>query len=434
MYEMYNSMSNKFDSYDVIVAGAGIGGLLSAALLSNRGFSVIVFEKLSFIGGRFTSFNFKGYEIPTGAIHMIPNSRGTFAEILKEFGISYKKADLWAELKWKDQRKSCKHMFGFIKTLKSTSARLALIKIIFKSMMPPKDHAMSFDEYLESQTQNEELHQFFEAFVNFSLSLSLKDISAKKMLEIGRKVILLGGPIIPIGGCKGVIKELEKIILENNGKIITNADIQEICVSEEKAEGIIVKTGKELFKVKGKYLISNLGPKKTYEKIDKNKYSKLLVNLNKNNPPAGITISIGSSKDLLGHSGITFTPICERICGIVQPTKIDPSLAPKGKHLMLTHQIVKSKDIKKEIELGVIDLYNIFPEFDKYCEILCTHSFYNDWPVNYLTPDKDLPNITQIENLFMVGDGNKTNARIMTEGVAHGVRQVTDTILFSENS
>lgn len=35
---MFNSMSNKLDSYDVIVAGAGIGGLLSAALLSMKGF------------------------------------------------------------------------------------------------------------------------------------------------------------------------------------------------------------------------------------------------------------------------------------------------------------------------------------------------------------------------------------------------------------
>jgi len=68
-------MSDKRDSYDVIVAGAGIGGLLSAAMLSKRGLSVIVFERLSFIGGRFTSFNFKGYEIPSGAVHTIPNSR-----------------------------------------------------------------------------------------------------------------------------------------------------------------------------------------------------------------------------------------------------------------------------------------------------------------------------------------------------------------------
>jgi all-trans-retinol 13,14-reductase len=52
-------MSNKLDSYDVIVAGAGIGGLLCAAMLSKRGFSVIVFERLSFIGGAVYKFQFQ---------------------------------------------------------------------------------------------------------------------------------------------------------------------------------------------------------------------------------------------------------------------------------------------------------------------------------------------------------------------------------------
>jgi thioredoxin reductase len=51
--------------------------------------------------------------------------------------------------------------------------------------------------------------------------------------------------------------------------------------------------------------------------------------------------------------------------------------------------------------------------------------------VNYLTQGEDLPNKTQIENLFMVGDGNKPPAHIMTEGIAHGVKQVVDAICAS---
>ncbi|HID20028.1 MAG TPA: NAD(P)/FAD-dependent oxidoreductase [Methanophagales archaeon] len=228
MYEMFNSMSNKLDSYDVIVAGAGIGGLLSAALLSMKGFSVIIFEKLSFIGGRFTSFNFRGYEIPSGAIHMIPNSRGIFTKILRELGINYKKTDVLLEYIWDDYQRSCQYNFGVFKILKTTSARWAFAKIYLKSLCPQKEFGISFGEYLKKEVKNDELYRFFEVFVNFSLSLSLEEISAKTMFEINRNAILQGGPIVPIGGCKGVIRGLEKIILSHNGKIITNADVQEI--------------------------------------------------------------------------------------------------------------------------------------------------------------------------------------------------------------
>jgi phytoene dehydrogenase-like protein len=437
MYEMSISMSDKRDSYDVIVAGAGIGGLLSAAMLSKRGFSVIVFERLSFIGGRFTSFNFKGYEIPSGAVHTIPNSRGSFTKILREFGIDYKKTDVWVEYIWGDHRRSCRHAAGIFNTLKSTSAKWALAKVIFEFMQPRKDVEVSFGEYLKSEIGNDELYRFFEAFTNFSLSLSLEDISAKAMFGILRGILLQGllldNRVVPIGGCKGVINGLKEVISAHNGKIVTNADVQKILVNKGRADGVVVKVGRECMELTGRYVVSNLGPIKTYEKMDGEEYSGVLSELRGKKPPAGITISIAASKDMLGHSGITLTPIGERVCGMVQPTAIDPSLAPEGKHLLLTHQILKNRNIKKEIELGIADLHKIFPDFDEHCEILCTHSFHSDWPVNYVTQGEDLPNRTQIENLFMVGDGNKPPAHIMAEGVAYGAKQVVDAICASQH-
>ena len=47
---------------------------------------------------------------------------------------------------------------------------------------------------------------------------------------------------------------------------------------------------------------------------------------------------------------------------------------------------------------------------------------------------EDLLIRTQIENLFMVGDVNKSAAHIMTEGVAHGAKKVFDTICDSKNN
>ncbi|NTW53268.1 MAG: FAD-dependent oxidoreductase [Chlorobaculum sp.] len=55
------------DSVDVIVIGAGIGGLTAAALLQERGFSTIVFEKNKFPGGSCSAFQKGGFTFDAGA-------------------------------------------------------------------------------------------------------------------------------------------------------------------------------------------------------------------------------------------------------------------------------------------------------------------------------------------------------------------------------
>lgn len=52
---------------DVIVVGAGIGGLTAAALLQERGISTLVFEKNGFPGGSCASFSRNGYTFDAGA-------------------------------------------------------------------------------------------------------------------------------------------------------------------------------------------------------------------------------------------------------------------------------------------------------------------------------------------------------------------------------
>ena len=54
------------------IVGAGLGGLLAGALLSKDN-EIIIYEKLPLVGGRFTNIEYKGYQLTTGALHMIPH-------------------------------------------------------------------------------------------------------------------------------------------------------------------------------------------------------------------------------------------------------------------------------------------------------------------------------------------------------------------------
>src|SRR5659263_517366 len=55
--------------------------------LTKAGHDVEIFERLPFIGGRFTNLPYKGFKLSTGALHMIPHgSSGPLAQMLKEVG------------------------------------------------------------------------------------------------------------------------------------------------------------------------------------------------------------------------------------------------------------------------------------------------------------------------------------------------------------
>lgn len=69
--------------YDVIIAGAGAGGLLTALGLSARGKKVLVIEKEDHIGGVWYGYHVDGYRVDQG-LHIITRvKRGAFADFMR---------------------------------------------------------------------------------------------------------------------------------------------------------------------------------------------------------------------------------------------------------------------------------------------------------------------------------------------------------------
>ena len=54
--------------YDAIVLGSGVGGCCAAALLAYQGKRVLLAEKRSYLGGRFSTVNRDGYLCATGGL------------------------------------------------------------------------------------------------------------------------------------------------------------------------------------------------------------------------------------------------------------------------------------------------------------------------------------------------------------------------------
>ena len=74
---------------DVVIIGAGLGGVLCGALLGRDGNQVTILEKQVFPGGRYTSFENKGYKINTGAYAVgLHGMNGPLWKLLIDLGVN----------------------------------------------------------------------------------------------------------------------------------------------------------------------------------------------------------------------------------------------------------------------------------------------------------------------------------------------------------
>ncbi|KGK98057.1 phytoene dehydrogenase [Methanococcoides methylutens] len=419
----------------VIVIGAGLGGLLSAAKLSGAGYEVEVFERLPMTGGRFTNIDIKGYQLTTGALHMLPHGpTGPLAQLLEEVG-----ADVTIK---RDEGKAFMRIFedidnniyedlpfGKFGKVFSIWNRIKLAYFMMNTRRnPPRD--CSFAEWLSKHLDEPLAHQMADSFCGWALSLKAADVPVEEAFEIFENLYRHGGPGVPIGGCKAVTDALADVVRNNGGTIHTDKEVSEIIIEDGKASGVII----DGLKYPADLVLSNIGHHYTNDLCkdvqSDEEYKKYQNKIKIVKPSAGVKICLAANEPLIGHGGVLFTPSARRVNGINEVTNIDPNLAPQGKHLVMAHQTTQWDRIpylEDEIDLGIKDLEEIFAGKDY--EVLLTQSYYNGWPVNRSSSGSDIGNTTPIEGLYVVGDGAKGKGGIEVEGVALGVKNTMNLIL-----
>src|SRR5262249_8909553 len=78
----------KRSSYDAIVVGGGLGGLLASLAMLRAGRSVLLLERLPYLGGRFSTIEHDGCQISTGALHLAPHGdRGPLGALLQQLDL-----------------------------------------------------------------------------------------------------------------------------------------------------------------------------------------------------------------------------------------------------------------------------------------------------------------------------------------------------------
>jgi len=425
----------KKQKYDVAVIGSGMGGLCAAALLSHQGYRTLVVEKLPFVGGRASSFNYKGFTLPTGSLYVEMGGvvEGIFKEVGADFPVRPFPIDLCFRIGGKDYLMAKKGgLRGLISNFapeNETQRLMAALRRAFAWSEP--SGSISVRDWLLQYTQNDKVLAIFRGLTTYQC-VNFRDMPAGEFM---RQLKLGGGATAgaPPQGFLELMKQLVKSIEAKGGQVWTGCRVRHIIVEDGGTKGIVVGREGDQLEITANAVISDAGPQQTMELSGNENFDKgyLKELREKVRPLSYIGLAISSDRPLVDFRGVMFFPEGRRQVSVMCTSLVYPEYAPPRKHLLQAWAAPDSSflplDPAKEIDMVVQDLREAIPRFDREAEILHVSYWQKDWPMYRALPGA-ISQKTPIENLYNVGDGVAPLVPLGLPGCAQSARMVVDDI------
>lgn len=372
--------------YDVVVIGAGIGGLTAAALLSKAGLSVCVLEKEPHAGGYLAGFRRKEFRFDT-AIHWLNQcaAGGVVDRMFSILGSDYPKAVTQKKIRRyigehhnylltydpDELKQQWIHEFPedrqgverFFKIAKKIGSAFNKYYRVFRT-----EESMDYWERLKRTMAFAQFGLAFIPYLRFSGPNGLKKglrkfFRQKKMQDVFAADTELVGCLTPIGwayykdfqsppeGGGQVIPEwLKHIVLYYQNDMFFNCTVQNIILENEQAKGVKFIHRNQEYLVNARYIIGAIDvetlynrmlPANTISSVFRNKLTQAELY------SSSITISIGldccpahlgfseellhlSSRNSENADHTPSNPFLSEL-SVIAPSVRDPSLAPEGK-------------------------------------------------------------------------------------------------------
>ncbi|HHT9132188.1 MAG TPA: phytoene desaturase family protein [Candidatus Tripitaka californicus] len=339
--------------YDVVVIGAGIGGLVCSAFLSRKGKKVLLVEQHSKPGGYCTTFKRKGF-IFDAAVHHIGGC-GRYSIVgrcLKELGLEMEffrldpmdslifpdfSIDIPAEIEdyitllGKKYPLEKGHVEKFFKDF--VKLYWAIINGASDSPTLNNYKNMTYKEMLDSFFEDEELKRTLAGQWGY-LGTPPEEVSSIGMCQMLINY-LRDGAYYPRGGTQNFANGLAKNFTESGGEALLSTMAEEILMDGRKVMGVKLEGGGEAL---ADVVVSNVDARQTFSCLVKEElghtYSERLGGMKESPSYFLLYLGLDPGIDLKGFRRGFYHGPGNQWKYVSAPTKVDSSLAPGGRQIL----------------------------------------------------------------------------------------------------
>lgn len=324
--------------YDIIVAGMGLAGLSTAAMLTNDGYKVLCLEKSKNPGGRSKIWKKDGFTFDYG-IHVVRyGNKGGCGKVLKNIGVKDFKPKKLGVTVYDQGFKT--FVGGKVTSLLKTELmdkkdKLEFVKQMYKLWRNQGNelYNTTVDEWCNQQNLSQNLRDVFTILSSSMIicpdikKASIGELS-HHIIEVLKKRFSIG---YPEGGFGKITKTLEDKILEDN-QIIYGSGVQGIIGPNWKIEGVKAD-GKEYY---AKAIVLAMHP------YDITKFLPLNII---STPNKGLSLDYALNTDIYEEDRMILT---KKLPGVGMFTSnIDKTVAPEGKSLFTFFSPLDTNDYDK---------------------------------------------------------------------------------------
>ena len=430
-------MSGLDGDYDVVVIGAGVGGLVAAARLTMGGHRPLVIEAADRVGGRFSTIEVDGFKVPTGAVAI--ETSGPFWEIFGELGIDPElrvpDPPVMMHVRGRDMKPGAAVWQHMIKRVTKAAGRVAE-GIANARSGEEIDDALTLEQWAKRYTRSKTLLSLFQSLSAAIFTVNADELPAGVFFRLLRET---GGYKTYGFAPEGNVVVAEKIATEvenRGGAVVTGWKADAIEFEDGLATAVSAPgPGGETRSLRASAVVSNVGPRQTAGLVAGSELADAFAERARPVETTSLlALAFSTEEEVVPHPGIWAFTDTERLCNLANLTATCPELAPPGRKLYEAYSAPRPSiggefDVEEERKLLEADLRKQIPGFADADVVLFKAMRGDVTPAQQSVPGKDPDVRTPAPNLVEVGDGVKPYGWIGTTACAETARLAVDALL-----